>query len=151
MGADSLGSWIKYDHPGPKSEPFCVLNIQECFPSSSRQERGWDSSSIFKQITFKQPECGDCLIMALLSLSGTKGLEGFLPPAEDSLNFKDRHANPDGLDSPILPLTKKWEDADFSFNVNVPHGMSPRSLATRLLLRYQYTMGRVRVQMSYVD
>lgn len=135
--------WIDYSNPGPRR--FCSLNIQQCFrPSEILQ----DSSDLFKHIAFAQPECGDCLILALLGASGTQGLEAFLPPHDkvsEGLSSEDTSI----LDTAVLPLTKSWRDADFSLASNVPKDISFRSFATRLLLRYSYTNGYVSFLSSF--
>lgn len=131
-------SWINYAMPGPRR--FCTLHIQQCFrPDSSGLQ---DSGNLLKHVAFSRPECGDCLIMALLGASGTRGMEAFLPPKnQDTFGS---HPDTQILDTPVLPLTKTWQEADYSISANVPRDSSLRSFATRLLSRYAYTNGWVR-------
>lgn len=102
----------------------------------------WEADSVFKRVAFEQPQCGDCLIMGLLGISGLSGLEAFLPSPKDDTYGAVMSEAP-LTDTPVLPLTKSWRDADYSMRKNVPSDMTVRSFATRLLLRYSYVMGHV--------
>lgn len=135
--------WVDYASPGPSR--FCTLEVQRCFKISGSSDTPvlQDSTDLFKHIAFSQPTCGNCLMVALLGASGSKGLEAFLPPKED-LAFGGSQMSSPISDTPILPLSKSWRDADFTVQTNVPRDMTLRSFATRLLLRYSYVMGHVR-------
>lgn len=96
------------------------------------------TSDIFKHIAFEDPQCGDCIIVALLG-EDLKGLESFLPAKSrapgNNLNTSD------SLDTPVLPLTKTWQETDLALASVLPPDLCARDFVTRLLLRYSYTMG----------
>ncbi|KAJ6516459.1 hypothetical protein C8R45DRAFT_960203 [Mycena sanguinolenta] len=80
------------------SAQHCTIRAEECFPS------GLSSSlDVFKRVAFEQPECGDCLIVHLISRSGKAGLDAFLPPV-----------NAPRASAPQAPsLANTWRDATF--------------------------------------
>lgn len=91
-------------------------------------------------MAFDAPECGDCMIAALLGET-SKGLEPFLPSRASARLASSASVTIDHLDTPVLPLTKTWQETDFSLVKVLPVDVSPRDFVTQLLLRYSYTMG----------
>lgn len=88
------------------------------------------ASELFKRISFENQEIGDCFIPALISASGMKGLEAFLPreesripnesefeQVEEELRVRNQR---DGdlweLEVEHLPITGDWKTTDFSLN-----------------------------------
>lgn len=134
------------DYDG-QEEGFCSISITKCFGRgdffNSEEERSVSSEDTFKRVTFGEPRCGDCLIAALLTKSGQKGLEAFLPTAdrstETSLNTRE-----------IVPelgnFDRDWKQVDFSLRTALQpkhrgSAWSRRDLVVRLLQRYSYTLG----------
>ena len=81
------------------------------------------------------------VITQLIAQAGGKGLEVFLPPKDDLMGFTN---------VPHLPLDDDWRGVDFSLN-NVLHTeVSPRSFATRLIMRYNHVFGETPSQFTKV-
>lgn len=112
-----------------------------CFGGNWTHPPKESTSDIFKHAAFDATRCGDCVIASLLGKS-SRGLEAFLPPqARPASADANTNAPPPSFDSPILPLTRDWHDADFALSKVVPADWSARDFATNLLLRYSYVMG----------
>ncbi|KAF7330908.1 hypothetical protein MVEN_02430400 [Mycena venus] len=112
---------IKTVKPNPKdkSVQYCEIDVETCFPSNSSS-----SLDLFKRVAFEQPNCGDCLIVHLISKSGPVGLAAFLPPP-----------NAPKAPPPQTPrLAKTWQDATFF------SGMG-REYAVNIIQRYTYVVG----------
>lgn len=97
-----------------------------------------------KRVAFQHYRCGDCISAALLG-HASSGLEAFLPPRglhETAMNKEGAGTDyiAGEVETPVLPLTKHWEDTDFSLNNVMPTHVDARDFVTRLLLRYSYTM-----------
>lgn len=122
------------------------------------------SEDVFTRLAFDRPQCGDCLIDALMTASGERGLEAFLPDSEatftpstssEETGSLPRSGSGSGWDSgPILPLTNDWRTTNFSLHsVLSPsspvssssdeeeEGINLRSWCLELLSRYVYTIG----------
>jgi hypothetical protein len=125
------GKWPDFSANATNEAPFCLLP-RSCF---SDPTQNISSTALFKHIAFEERQCGDCLIAALLG-HHSDGLEAFLPPSLLS------HANQTSpIPAAALPLTKTWQETDFSLKSVVPHSLSPRQFAVSLLQRYSYTLG----------
>ncbi|CCM03068.1 uncharacterized protein FIBRA_05188 [Fibroporia radiculosa] len=124
----------------PEDElPTCRINYDQCFAGFER------ASDVFKHIAFKDVECGDCVISALVRESGDLGNAAFLPhPARKLPLVPGRGPSYEGLDDiPHLPLVERWQDGDFSLGA-VMGTASERNLRAwilQLLQRYRYVMG----------
>lgn len=119
-----------------------------------------------KRLTFQYPECGDCskslllshypiltitpVIMALVTASGTLGLNAFFPPKETTITAPELgpgDAYPKYLPPPHLPLTPTWHEADYSLPNILSTTALPgeqvdiRQYCMRLLSRYLYLDG----------
>ncbi|TIB79690.1 hypothetical protein E3Q22_02359 [Wallemia mellicola] len=114
----------------------CTIVKDKCF------KRGSSPNELFKHIAFEEyGDCGDCIITQLIAQAGGKGLEVFLPPKDDLMGFTN---------VPHLPLDDDWRGVDFSLN-NVLHTeVSPRSFATRLIMRYNHVFGETPSQFTKV-
>lgn len=115
--------------------PFCLPDGYFTDTTST-----YPAEDVFKRIAFERPQCGDCLIDALITASGERGLSAFLPSPDtiyQPTQFrKDQHG-------PILPLTKIWKSTNFSLQ-NVVHSETPidlREWSLSLLGRYVYAIG----------
>lgn len=107
-------------------------------------------------MAFAERPCGDCLITALVSASGERGLHAFLPE-EDAMYYPPVGASEGVWDTtePVLPLTKTWQEADFDLKdvirpgsdvwygeeASESQGISLRKWSIKLLTRYHYAMG----------
>lgn len=111
---------------------------------------------MFTHLAFERPECGDCLITALVKASGERGLAAFLP--EEDQVFQPEQEEEKGTwrsSEPILPLTSSWKDGNFSLKANVKAGqdiwdgfearedggVNLRAWCIKLLSRYNYIYG----------
>ncbi|WWC59711.1 uncharacterized protein I303_102273 [Kwoniella dejecticola CBS 10117] len=131
----------------PTTNDKCVLDLDRCFGSFWTREEDVSSADMFKRLTFQYPECGDCLIMALVTASGPLGLSAFFP--SKGTTFENLPLSPDRpypryLPPPHLPLTPTWHEADFSLESVMSTTALPgesvnlREFAMKLLSRYQY-------------
>ena len=113
------------------------------------------AADMFTHIAFAKPACGDCLIDALITASGPRGLAAFLPSHNQVFHPPQREARMWDREEPILPMTNRWQDADFSI-ANVVRagqdiwageqpraggGVSLRDWSIKLLSRYAYIYG----------
>lgn len=133
---------------GPE-KPWQVCNISmvTCFGTEDYFKSSYvgdvTSQTLFKRMTFDQPECGDCVIAALLSRS-SQGLEPFLPSPSGnpppSTPVDPKHAT---TPPPLLGhWQKSWEATDFSMAATLGEsGWNLREYSVRLLQRYSYVIG----------
>jgi len=117
-------------------DEICLIRQAECFPNI-----GLSASDAFKNIAFKHPRCGDCVIQALIRASGPLGFGAFLPSGDRAIKV-----SPAKL-ARVLPLDPTWEKADFSLRgvleAGVPDAIreegekvpAPSEPAGRVLLR----------------
>ncbi|KLT42836.1 hypothetical protein CC85DRAFT_285184 [Cutaneotrichosporon oleaginosum] len=135
----------------PSSNDKCNLDLNKCFGSFWSEKTDIPAADMFKRLTFEEPQCGDCLIMALVSSSGPLGLSSFFPPA-DAIYVRPRGKAPPHLAPPHLPLTPTWEEADFSLASVMSTTSMPREKVNlrhytmRLLSRYIYVSGKTDAQ-----
>ncbi|WVW78190.1 hypothetical protein I302_100141 [Kwoniella bestiolae CBS 10118] len=129
------------------NEYRCVLDLDRCFGSFWSREEDVPAADMMKRLTFQYPECGDCLIMALVTASGPLGLSAFFPPkgtAFENSPLAQGHSYPKYLPPPHLPLTPTWHEADFSLDGVMSTTALPgesvnlREYTMKLLSRYQY-------------
>jgi 3-O-alpha-D-mannopyranosyl-alpha-D-mannopyranose xylosylphosphotransferase len=100
-------------------------------------------------MAFERAHCGDCLIHALITASGERGLSAFLP--DEEIRYQPtKPADERWKDTgPILPLTSEWRETNFSMAEIITSqqpGEAGRSVNLRewclsLLSRYVYTIG----------
>lgn len=98
-------------------------------------------------------ECTPAIIR-LLGVSGAQGLEAFLP--EEGIVFPSLPEDDVGKAStPHLPVTSDWRATDFSVSSVLQrtgwYGLSQRTFAMRLLLRYQYSISASRHSQALSD
>jgi 3-O-alpha-D-mannopyranosyl-alpha-D-mannopyranose xylosylphosphotransferase len=103
----------------------------------------YPAEEVFKRIAFERPQCGDCLIDALITASGERGLSAFLP--DSKITYRPTSSDGQWNDiGPILPLTKQWRTTNFTLtDVITGHGttVNLREWCTTLLGRYVYAIG----------
>lgn len=131
----------------PAQNDRCIIDLNRCFGLFWTREEDVLSSDMMKRLTFQYPECGDCMIMALVTASGTLGLNAFFPPKETTITAPELgpgDAYPKFLPPPHLPLTPTWHEADFSLANILSTTALPgeqvdiRQYCMRLLSRYLY-------------
>ncbi|WWC86667.1 uncharacterized protein L201_001544 [Kwoniella dendrophila CBS 6074] len=116
-------------------------------PETNDKEEDVPSADMFKRLTFQYPECGDCMIMALVTASGPLGLSAFFPPKMTTFEnspLSPGQSYPKYLPPPHLPMTPTWHEADFSLEAVMATTALPgesidlREYTMKLLSRYQY-------------
>ncbi|KAG8879231.1 hypothetical protein FRB97_001850 [Tulasnella sp. 331] len=109
------------------------------------------ASNIFKNVAFRLPSCGDCIIGALVTKSGALGLSAFLPDLERRFPARSSEPNMEASPSGVarLPMGRNWETRDFTLSgVRVGNheggedsGISVREWVTRAIYRYRFAIG----------
>ncbi|WVQ79814.1 3-O-alpha-D-mannopyranosyl-alpha-D-mannopyranose xylosylphosphotransferase [Cryptococcus sp. DSM 104549] len=131
----------------PAQNNKCLLDLNRCFGTFWSRNEDVSSADMFKRITFQYPECGDCMIMALVTASGPLGLSAFFPPKEATFTappLTPGRSYPKYLPPPHLPLTPTWHEADFSLKNVLTTTALPgemvrlREYTMKLLSRYLY-------------
>lgn len=119
--------------------PYCLPDSYFTDTSST-----YPAEEVFKRIAFERPQCGDCLIDALITASGERGLSAFLPSSDITFRptvLKERWSDI----GPILPLTKQWRNTNFSLSAVITSEnknlVNLREWCTSLLGRYVYAIG----------
>ncbi|GAA5862843.1 hypothetical protein JCM8547_006567 [Rhodosporidiobolus lusitaniae] len=153
------GGWPDFSPPSSsdgkedkgEKQPICTLDLQACFgdgffshsPSSplvGEDETEIDVSSTFKRIAFEQPQCGDCLICLLLSQSGERGLEAFLPPFSSEDGNEEERAEGEEVRAEAIALDgTRWEELEFSPGLEGEGSLRRR--AATFIHRYSYSIG----------
>lgn len=111
--------------------PVCRLD-RECVKPLLDAMSGSDPprvSEVLRRVAFQAPMCGDCMLTHLVGQSGEQGLSAFLPAGE--------------LDMPaieVLPLTARFEQADYSLSGSGAARTTRLHGVTQLLARYAHTM-----------
>ncbi|KZT67094.1 hypothetical protein DAEQUDRAFT_729508 [Daedalea quercina L-15889] len=124
--------------------PRCRLSYAQCFTVDGTVGDGSKASEVFKQLAFRDPRCGDCVISALVKASGRLGLSAFLPPAERVVQTTPPPLDSDAdADVPHLPLVDDWQKGDFSLAAVMAHSRETnvRRWTLQLLHRYRYILG----------
>ncbi|KAG8904339.1 hypothetical protein FRB99_001885 [Tulasnella sp. 403] len=133
-----------FTHPVPelptRSHPAltCRIDLQQClYPPSNLT---LSATEVFKHVAFRVPECGDCIIDALVNRTGTQGLSAFLPSPTRSPPRKSRlFAQTESITR--LPLSKQWEWTDFTL-ANVQFGnLTVRQWVVQAIYRYRFMIG----------
>ncbi|KAG9003573.1 hypothetical protein FRB93_010991 [Tulasnella sp. JGI-2019a] len=134
---------------------MCTLNSYRCFNLPEDIDPGSpavSASEMFKHVAFRNPDCGDCIISALVTRSGSLGLDAFLPGQNRVFPqsiIKDSKASPE---PPRLPLTPQWNATDFSLrSISPPSGMSVREWAVRAIHRYRFVLGGTPVTFAQLE
>lgn len=133
---------------------ICEFDTVQCLGGDfANASAAIDATDLFKRLAFEKPECGDCLINALVKTSGSRGLAAFLP--HGGATFRPIEGSIWTGGEPMLPLTKDWRTTDFSLENVVRrgqdkwHGPEPvmedvvdlRRWGIKLLTRYAYVLG----------
>jgi 3-O-alpha-D-mannopyranosyl-alpha-D-mannopyranose xylosylphosphotransferase len=134
----------------------CIFDARVCLPMDffTNPKAEHSATDMFTQLAFAEPECGDCLITALIAASGSRGLSAILPTKEQTFVPPRREKQRWERSEPMLPLESVWTGADFSLEAVVrpgqdtwdgtakPRGeVSLRDWSIKLLSRYAYLTG----------
>jgi 3-O-alpha-D-mannopyranosyl-alpha-D-mannopyranose xylosylphosphotransferase len=139
-----------------KPADSCRFTISKCLPDGFFTTSDTHTANdLFKHIAFAERSCGDCLITALVSASGDRGLHTILPD-EEAVYHPPAGAGEGVWDTtePVLPMTKTWEEASFGLEDVIrtgsdvwgdeevsSTGVNLRKWCLKLLTRYNYAMG----------
>jgi hypothetical protein len=129
---------------------FCTILLTKCFGrhdffelgSGSPGQRGTTPAQLFKHVAYRRPECGDCIMNALLIASGPQGLSAFLPKPSEADDKDESRPWEDHVPF-IGGFSKTWEKVDFSLSAALGGIWKPRDFAVRLIHRYSYTLGEL--------
>ncbi|WVQ98135.1 hypothetical protein IAU59_005257 [Kwoniella sp. CBS 9459] len=147
--------------PGFAENAVCIFKFERCLPPSffTNASTPVSAEAMFTHLAFARPECGDCIINALVRKSGERGLDAFLPLAEQVFYpiAMENTTSTTGWkrSEPILPMVNDWRIADFSLRANVrlgqdvwagaerrdDGGVELRRWCIKLLSRYNYVYG----------
>ncbi|BEJ06147.1 hypothetical protein CcaverHIS641_0306690 [Cutaneotrichosporon cavernicola] len=135
------------------STDMCDFELTRCLGPFWSDHLDIPSQDMFKRLAFEESQCGDCLIMALVSASGYLGLSAIFPP-QDATYTRPRGTPPSVV--PHLPLTPTWQEADFSLasvmaNSALPGKVNLRHYTMRLLARYLYVSGATDAQFKGLE
>ena len=155
--------------PERPDRPFtyaqCPFSLSKCLPPDFfNNDEDISADAMFKHLTFVEPDCGDCLVSALITASGPRGLQAFFPEAEAVFFPPESPPTKWQRDEPMLPLTKTWFEANFSVESVVKtgqdlwrgikkrddEGVNLRQWCIKLLSRYAYVMGDTPTQFSQI-
>ncbi|KDN51800.1 hypothetical protein RSAG8_00348, partial [Rhizoctonia solani AG-8 WAC10335] len=130
LGDYGMGHWPRF----PTQYMRCAIQFPTCFPSDLTS-----ASEAFKHVAFKEPQCGDCIIQALIGASGSLGLSAFLPPVAHGTKNTERPKN--GA-IPHLPLVSDYRTGDFSLKAVVGDSTTGlRFWTAKMLQRYRFVIG----------
>lgn len=154
LGTRGQQKWPAFTPDAPEDKlPSCRISFRQCFPGHSR------ASEVFKHIAFRELQCGDCIISALMRTSGPLGLSTFLPSPDRALGSLAGKlpSLPFGLSFPgagsaspgdeltvvpHLPLVDKWENGAFALRdvMGATGERNVRRWTLSLLQRYRYVI-----------
>lgn len=129
---------------------FCRISLDRCFggsqffePDDAEQAPLYTPEELFRNMAFRNPACGDCLIVALLGKSGPFGLSAFLPTQDSDPTARRarRRGSPDEVPF-VGGLSQDWASADFSLRTALGDKWGAREFSVRLIQRYSYTIGK---------
>jgi 3-O-alpha-D-mannopyranosyl-alpha-D-mannopyranose xylosylphosphotransferase len=167
LGSDYVFSSMDGHIPEPgvsyETPRSCGIVPSQCFPALFAPDaltHGIDAESAFRNITFDDHKCGDCLIIGLISKSGPRGLSAILPHEEQTFH-PDRQREKQMWDrpEPMLPLVSEWQSGNFTLADVVRPGQDVwegsehvesreqdgvirlRDWCVKLLSRYIYSLG----------
>lgn len=130
----SLGWPVREE--GTEPEYVCTIDLARCLGDRFASPEGTTSTTALLRRMFDRPECGDCIILQLVSKSGPRGLSAFLPDLDDSDGALDAPAS---AVEPLDRTAKRFEDADFGATGWTAR--AARRRAVQLIQRYSYTIG----------
>ncbi|CDZ96700.1 hypothetical protein [Phaffia rhodozyma] len=144
------GSLPKGKHRG--SSARCTVDLGKCFGPFWTMKMNTTAENAFKRLTFLYPECGECILSALVRDSGPKGIASILP--DRNATFIPTQILKKEI-QPHMPLTKEWRPTDFSREAVITgtvedEPVNLRKWALRLIARYQYSTGENEFEFSMI-
>ncbi|KAG8971643.1 hypothetical protein FRC05_010899 [Tulasnella sp. 425] len=166
MGRSGFKEYPDFTSPDPSTRGNhqanrCTIQLTTCFTVPDPKGGTTTASDIFKNVAFRNPQCGDCILSALVTRSGETGLSALLP--DPSRRFPTRlargaaslpkrgpqraaAAEAAGGESNLvarLPVAKSWEAADFTLRgVAAQVGsVSVRQWVLQAIYRYRFAIG----------
>ncbi|GAA5896966.1 uncharacterized protein JCM6883_007069 [Sporobolomyces salmoneus] len=136
---DEGGPPVRYEQDSNEETIHCKIELSHCFGDDFLDSATIVSTlDVLKGVAFHRPECGDCLIVQLVSKSGSAGLSAFLPP-EESIKPSSRPHKPFNLRQSKLggSLAIHFD----SLTLPTSSTGSRRIDAAREILRYSYVLG----------
>lgn len=128
------------------NDNFCTVSINECFgrpgffdDDSEEEMSTFTPEDLMKHASFARHKCGDCLIAALLSKSGSRGFEAFLPDPK-----ADKHDSSIDTQTRVTLIggwDKAWQNATYKLKETVSKEWNRRDFAVRLIQRYTFAFG----------
>lgn len=138
-----------------RAAPECEITWSECFEKAGKPIRS--ASSMFVHVAFEKFRCGDCIIRALLNVSGPLGISEFLPSPDRTVSVS--HSLADYVPTtapPHLPLASDYKDINFSLDsvmgpwlaeVSIRRGrgaaVNVREWTMMVIQRYRYVVGEL--------
>lgn len=154
-------------HQRKGDDETCMFDLAECLPAEffSDPSRPIDAEYMFTHLAFAQPQCGDCMIKALITASGERGLSAVLPLAHQTILPEERKHRRWERTEPILPLTDTWQFANFSAHSIIrplqdqwrgthqesDGRVSLRQWCIKLLSRYAYVVGNTEWEFELIQ
>jgi len=149
------------DSPGHEDEDqFCLFSLKTCLPVGffTNDSVSYSAEDMFIHMAFVEPECGDCMIKALITASGVRGLDAILPHPEQTAVPEERQRKRWERSEPMLPLVDRWQLGNFSLysvirpnqdqwegtDRSVDGSINLRQWSIKLLSRYAYVLGESR-------
>ncbi|KAG8686910.1 hypothetical protein FRC09_013844, partial [Ceratobasidium sp. 395] len=131
LGKQGSRYWPSFPNPFLQ----CPINFNICFPPELT-----NASDVFKHVAFSAPQCGDCIINALVAASGPLGLSAFLPNRPHGLKSVHQQSPRDPV--PHLPLVSDYQTGDFSLRSVLGDSVTDvREWTVRMLQRYRFVLG----------
>ncbi|KAF8710456.1 N-acetylglucosamine-1-phosphate transferase alpha and beta subunits, partial [Rhizoctonia solani] len=132
LGDYGMRHWPRF----PTQYMQCAIVFSKCFPPDL-----FSANDVFKHAAFKEPQCGDCIIQALVAASGRLGLSAFLPPIAHGADLERTEKLKDGV-IPHLPLASDYRTGDFSLKAVVGDSTKDfRFWTSKMLQRYRFVIG----------
>ncbi|KAF8758668.1 N-acetylglucosamine-1-phosphate transferase alpha and beta subunits [Rhizoctonia solani] len=132
LGDYGMRHWPRF----PTQYMQCAIVFSKCFPPDL-----FSANDVFKHAAFKEPQCGDCIIQALVAASGRLGLSAFLPPIAHGADLEGTEKLKDGV-IPHLPLASDYRTGDFSLKAVVGDSTKDiRFWTSKMLQRYRFVIG----------
>ncbi|EIN08240.1 hypothetical protein PUNSTDRAFT_134631 [Punctularia strigosozonata HHB-11173 SS5] len=113
----------------------CRISREECLGGADE-----GAQEAFVRVLRDRPQCGDCIVTALVGKSGATGLEAFLPPSDSDSDS----ASEDESAGTAPPPDETPEVAHLPLALHPTTAFRParpRAFALRLLQRYAFALG----------
>jgi 3-O-alpha-D-mannopyranosyl-alpha-D-mannopyranose xylosylphosphotransferase len=145
----------------------CIFDFDTCLPPNFFPDPAQpvEADYMFTHLAFAEPRCGDCMIKALVSASGPRGLSAVLPRVTQTIEPETRRHRRWERSEPILPLDDTWQLTNFSaYSIIRPNQdqwrgsrqepnerVNLQQWCIKLLSRYAYTVGSTAWQFDLIQ